>query len=90
MKSYIDKKVERSLKVLNKITCDVCDGNIIIGSEQLYYEVESSHNHWGNDSIESIKHFDLCSKKCLTYHFKNFMNDANSDGYSYEIETEKA
>lgn len=41
--------------------CDFCKGQI---DEKNWFRVETSHNDWGNDSIDSLGFYDACSPKC--------------------------
>ena len=55
--------VEKTIKVENvkNIKCDVCDKEI----DGKFWVLTTSHGDWGNDSVDSIEHFDICSTKCI-------------------------
>ena len=55
----------RKISYVVGIRCDRC-GNDIKESE-VYYNVVTHHNDWGNDSIDSYKDFDLCSDCYLPF-----------------------
>jgi len=41
-----------------------------------YYEVIMQHNDWGNDSVDSYKHFDACSPDCAYTLWKQYIRDS--------------
>lgn len=55
----------RKISYVVGIRCDRC-GNDIKESE-VYYNVVTHHNDWGNDSIDSYEDFDLCSDCYLPF-----------------------
>ena len=65
--------------ICNKITCDIC-GKVIADAnhEDYFYEVVTGHHDWGNDSVDSVKQFDICSDECLAKVFKDYIEDNNS------------
>lgn len=77
------------------IECDNC-GKVIYGDtlgysyyDRIYYEVTTSHNDWGNDSCESIQHFDICPD-CITDFVDRYFKKAKKDDISTaRIEIEK-
>lgn len=52
-KPKIIKKEERRAEYLR---CDVCKNKIT----KTYYAVTTGHHDWGNDSIDSIEHKEIC------------------------------
>lgn len=62
---FVDRII-KDKKVVS-IKCDVC-GKEIVGK---FWVLTTSHGDWGNDSVESIEHFDVCSPECLG----NALND---------------
>lgn len=60
--------------------CDVCDG-VIQDTKDAYWELTTGHNDWGNDSIDSIEHFDICSEACLREKFDEYVRESGS-GYN--------
>lgn len=85
MREYDQKEVVKVKKVLKAIKCDTCKTNIMKTSSDFYYEVETSHSLWGNDSIESHEEFDFCSWECLTIHQGRYFAMADTT-YTYCIE----
>lgn len=59
-----------------KIICDCCSKEIT----DHYWHLMTGHNDWGNDSCESIKHFDLCSTECARKIFEVYIKES---GYGY-------
>lgn len=49
------------------LICDACGKNIDIfkTKQRSFYHIESGHNEWGNDSIDSIEDLDACCDECL-------------------------
>ena len=73
--------------VVAKITkCDIC-GKIIcdsryekmFGKVQDHYLLTTGHNDWGNDSCDSIKEFDICSKECLQKKFEEYVKESSGN-----------
>lgn len=60
------------------IKCDVCKR--AIENKQQYWRVTTGHHDWGNDSIESIEHIDVCSAQCMVSIVNDYINrsDRNS------------
>lgn len=85
MKHYEEKEVLKKEKVLQKITCDNCKTNINESTNDHYYEVTTCHDDWGNDSIDSLMHYDFCSYKCLSENMEVYFETANGSE-KYEIE----
>ena len=60
--------------------CDIC-GKIIWDSRNEGYGVKfqdryyltTGHEDWGNDSCDSMKTFDICSKECLMKKFDEYI-----------------
>ena len=63
--------------------CDVCKKEIEKGKG--YWKLTTGHHDWGNDSCESIEHFDVCSQMCLTSKFAEYLDesDANDNNTKY-------
>jgi hypothetical protein len=77
-------EVSKKEKVIKKIKCDTCDTDINETDLDHYYEVETSHALWGNDSIENNEEFEFCSWECLTNHQGKYFAHAD-DTYEYHI-----
>lgn len=58
--------------------CDVCNG--IIDDNKSYWELTTGHHDWGNDSCDSIEHFDICSEDCLRKKFDEYAKESG-DGW---------
>lgn len=54
--------------------CDVC--NCIIDDDVAYWELTTGHHDWGNDSCDSIEHFDVCSETCLRKKFDEYVRES--------------
>lgn len=80
-KEYETKTHTVTEKVLVKETryCDVCGKEI--EPNKSYWELTTHHNDWGNDSIESYEHFDVCSSECLRKKFDEYVEDSGDDRY---------
>lgn len=55
-----------------------------------YWEVTIGHNDWGNDSCDSIEHFDICSPDCLNKELQLYIqrSDGNNHHNTEYIEIE--
>ena len=71
-------------KVLVKETmyCDIC--NEVINKQGRHWEVTTGHYDWGNDSVDSIEHFDICSTDCLRKKFDEYVRESGRDDYNTE------
>ena len=78
--------VTERVLVERKLICDICGKEIKNGNG--YWEVETHHNDWGNDSVESYEHFDVCSIECLKKKFDEYCDDSNYDYNTRQIEVE--
>ena len=54
------REVTEKKKVIVGCQCDVCKKDI----DGMYFDFTTGHCDWGNDSVDSIKSFDVCSVKC--------------------------
>lgn len=57
--------------------CDVCD--CVIDENNGYWELITGHHDWGNDSVDSIEHFDICSEVCLRAKFDDYVRQSGKD-----------
>lgn len=55
--------------------CDICNGVINKG----YWKLTTGHYDWGNDSIDSIEDFDVCSGDCLREKFDEYVSESWDD-----------
>lgn len=86
-----EKEIIGCAREIIGVRCDNCKKIIFPKSEtckeNLYYKITTGHHDWGNDSIDSIKHFDLC-QDCLN-DFVAKKLDGNQSKSSYmDISTE--
>lgn len=66
--------------------CDICGKQIKSGNG--YWHVQTHHNDWGNDSVESFEYFDVCSVECLKQKFDEYCDESNGKYNSKSIEVE--
>jgi hypothetical protein len=61
MRKY--KRIEKtvSTEIIAGVKCDIC-GKEITGK---YWRLTTHHHDWGNDSVDSYEHSDLCSRECI-------------------------
>ena len=85
MKEYDNKEVTKLEKVLKSVKCDCCQVDITKTEIDFYYEVNTSHSRWGNDSIESFEYLDFCSWECLSKNTAKYFTHAENS-HRYEIE----
>ena len=78
MVETIKKKVVKEVDEIagEECTCDICNKTIYSYTfgkaktpgatleEVKYWHAYTGHYDWGNDSVDSIEHFDLCSPQC--------------------------
>ena len=64
-------------------SCDVCKKVIFRRSFKpgdvrhipvSFWKITTGHNDWGNDSIDSVETFDICSSKCLNEKFSEYIS----------------
>lgn len=78
MKETITREVKKTVKesIGCKIICDECNKVILEHYKEWtdhsnevidYYEVNTGHYDWGNDSIESMEEFHLCPDCLMTF-----------------------
>lgn len=60
--------------------CDVCNG--VIDDNDAYWELTTGHHDWGNDSVDSIENFDVCSEVCLRQKFDEYVRESGEDDYN--------
>ena len=60
--------------------CDICKKEI--DTNKGYWEVITGHNDWGNDSIDSIESFDVCSENCLIDKFKKYIKESGKNRFN--------
>lgn len=81
-KEYEVKTYTVTEKVCVKQTkhCDVCDS--VIDNDGAYWELTTGHHDWGNNSIESIENFDICSEICLRKKFDEYVRESGAKKYN--------
>ena len=85
MKKYKIEEIKVIKEKLDKVICDTCEKEIVIGTA--YYEVCTSHDGWGNDSVDSLEYFDFCKMSCLAEHMSNYFTGNKSyDHVRYNID----
>ena len=98
MKESIKEKQLKEVDVIidGKIICDYCRKVILqksmintleYGNSYKWFHMITGHRDWGNDSIDSMETFDLCSRECLMNKMNEIMDEYN-DSYTdyYDIE----
>lgn len=63
MRKIVYKKVTVDKRVCTKLKCDMCGKDI--PWHEKFYHTTMWHSDWGNDSVDSVEEFDLCSDECL-------------------------
>lgn len=86
----VEEVVYRKQSRLTAVMCDKCDKKILAlngdHDDNRYFRVTTGHHDWGNDSCESIEHFDICPT-CIDTFVTEYL--ANASGTDYiDIETE--
>ncbi|PIC81041.1 hypothetical protein CSV75_04475 [Sporosarcina sp. P18a] len=86
MRKYDKREVKKFEQVQTGVYCDQCETDIEQTPHEHFYEVQTSHNCWGNDSMESIREHDLCSMVCVTKHMHDYYNQEDvQESFRYEI-----
>lgn len=82
--------------IVQGVRCDWCQKVIEAPSRRIdqmddkykYYAVTTGHHDWGNESIESVQHFDICPD-CILEFVKNYLlRYASQRSGEIEIKTE--
>lgn len=59
-----EQVVYRTKRRVESVTCDICERVITPDPKRAdssrYFRVITGHNDWGNDSCDSIEHYDIC------------------------------
>lgn len=48
-----------------------------------YFELTTGHREWGNDTIDSIEYFDLCSYDCVHEKFEEWKKENENSHAAY-------
>lgn len=86
---YEERTITRTERVLvrSELLCGMCRKKI--GRCNGYWKAHAWHDDWGNDSIESHEHFDVCSTECLIKKFEEYCTDSSQSDYNtWQIEVE--
>ena len=67
----------RKISYVVGIRCDRCGDDI--KESEVYYNVVTHHNDWGNDSIDSYEDFDLCSDCYLPFTENYFKKETGTE-----------
>ena len=78
MKAHI---VTEKVVTSEKRYCDFCGKEIT----EHYWDLETCHSDWSNDSCDSIEHHDVCSPECLTKAFEQYIDISNSPYQTQEF-----
>jgi hypothetical protein len=62
------------------LICDICKKEIPI--KHGYWHLVTQHHDWGNDSIDSLESFDVCSKECMDEKYNEYMVDSGKTEYN--------
>lgn len=54
-----------------------------------YWEVVTGHRDWGNDSVDSIEHADLCCDDCLRKFMDKYLTDDDYESRWFNIEHDR-
>ena len=66
---------------ISKITyCDICKKDI--DTDKGYWELTTGHHDWGNDSVDSIEYFDICSEDCLRKKFDEYITKSGRNDWN--------
>ena len=76
----VTHEVTEAVLVEETMYCDVC--NKVIQDKDVYWEVTTGHNDWGNDNIDSMECFDVCSETCLTNKFSEYIKESRKNKWN--------
>ena len=68
-----NKIIEKIIRTetLEAVKCDICEKEIT----GKFWRLTTHHHDWGNDSIDSYMHFDLCSRECINRALDDYISD---------------
>ena len=83
---------EKDKKVKTSVVCDKCGKEIICKDRpghldwnlQRYFSVTTGHNDWGNDSCESVEHFEICPN-CISTFVADYFESNKDSGTAYAM-----
>lgn len=83
MKEYKITEKITEIKSIAGIKCDICKKEI----SGKYWNLTTYHNDWGNDSVDSYSHSDLCSRECINKALDKYIEDCeDSITHCFELE----
>lgn len=77
------KAITEEVTDLEYIKCDSCGEKI--KERERFWKVMTGHNSWGNDSVDSIEHNDICDK-CIGDFSKDYFTGADYGTEYFEAE----
>lgn len=86
MREY--KTIEKIVKtdIPTNIKCDICKKEIT----GKFWNLTTYHSDWGNDSVDSYEHFDLCSRECINKALDDYINNCKtSNTQCFELEQDR-
>jgi hypothetical protein len=72
--------VTEKVCVKETMHCDVCGNEM--NKNKRHWELTTGHHDWGNDSVESIEDFDICSEECLRKKFDEYVKESGASDYN--------
>jgi hypothetical protein len=83
MINKVTKKVVKEVEevISEEFVCDVCGRkgeykcNAHDWEETFYFDIQTGHRDWGNDSWGSVTYTEACCTECLLKVFANWLND---------------
>ena len=73
------RKVEHVESTPVKRICDFCQKEIDCSN---WFLITTGHHDWGNDSIDSVEHYDACSSRCTIGFAEKYIRDAGEDKFN--------
>lgn len=65
--------------------CDICGKNIEKRNGFYnYFVIHTWHHDWGNDSIESHRHYDACCPECVMKFTQEYVGNSFADSFNTE------
>ena len=78
--------ITHKVNIVKAIKCDVC-GKEFTGK---YWRLITHHNDWGNDSIDSLEYYDLCSRECIDKRLDIYIKECTkSNTQHFELEQKR-
>lgn len=79
-KITVQRMVKTDVTVGLERTCDVCGKLILKKNEDKitycigkHWGLTIGHHDWGNDSRDSVEHYDICSAECLEKELQKYV-----------------